>query len=128
MSKSKWETGQTFTAVKVEIDPTMKVVKVDKEKLKVLGVSRHYICLGDEYFTTLAISKTFEFSHDKPEKVRIVEYTSDFDIKYFGKFRITLYSQMSEKRIENKINREFNNWLNEKMAAYGNAKKINIKL
>jgi len=128
VSELKWKTGQSFTAVKVEIDPTMKVIKVEKEELKVLGVSRHYICLGDDYFTTLAISKTFEFAHDKPEKVRIVESTSDFDVKYFGKFRITLYSQMSEKRIENKINREFNNWLNEKMAAYGNAKKINIKL
>lgn len=128
MSELKWKTGQEFTAVKVEIDPTMKVVKVEKEKLKVLGVSRHYICLGDEYFTTLAISKTFEFAHDKPEKVRIVESTSDFDIKYFGKFRITLYSQMSEKRIENKINREFNKCLSEKVAAYGSAKKIQIKL
>lgn len=128
MSDSNYKVGQKFTAVKVEIDQSMNKVKVEKLELSVIGVSCHFICLDDEYFTTLSLSKTFDFAHDKPESVAISESKSDFDIKYFGKFRIRLYSQMSEKRIENKINREFNKWLSEKMAAYGSAKKIEIKI
>lgn len=128
MNECKWEAGQVFTAVKVEIDRSMKNFKVKKERLKVIGVSRHYICLEDDYFTKLAISKTFEFANDKPEKVRICEHKGDLDIRLFGKFSITLYSQMSEKRIENKINREFTKWLNEKISAYGSVGSLNIKI
>lgn len=120
--------GQKFLYVKIEIDAAMNVTKTTKESLNVIGVSEYFACVDDDLFSTLAISKAFEFSHSKPEIVNISEKKSDFDIKYFGKFNIYVYSQMSEKAIENKINREFNKWLNDKMGVYGAAKNVKIKI
>ena len=49
-------------------------------------------------------------------------------IDLFGKFRIRLYSTSSLKVMENKINREFNNWLDEKIGIYGCASRVHIAL
>ena len=120
--------GDKFTRVKVEIDALMNVVDVKKERLTVLGVSKYFAVLNDDCFEKLSLNETFSRCYSKPEKVSIHESKSDFDIKYFGKFRISIYSQMSDKRIENKINREFKKWIDKKLGAYGYARTINIKI
>jgi len=58
----------------------------------------------------------------------ISEETTKTMIEIFGKFRISVYSQMSKKRVESKMNREFHKWLTKRLGVYGAARKINIKL
>lgn len=123
----KIKTGDKVIKVKVALDELMRAT-VKIEYLKVLGVSDHFAVLNDCMFETLALSKTFEFCHAKPEQVIILESKSDLDIKLFGKFKISIASRMSLKRIENKLNKEFNKWINEKLQSYGQVKDIKIVL
>jgi len=124
----KYKIGNTFTHVKVQIDEDMQITKTSSDRLKVIGVSEHFVCLNNNYFDKLTTSNTFRFCYSKPEEVSIGEHSSDFDVKLFGKFTVSIYSQMSIKRIENKINREFNKWLTEKVGIYATAKNIKIEL
>ncbi len=128
MIANKIKVGDSVTRVEVCIDEFMNVSKITNEKLCVIGVSKHFAVLNDELFEMLSLSKTFKFCHTKPEGVVITESKSSFDIKYFGKFRIKICSRMTDKRIENKINKEFKLWLDNKVGCYGSAKEINIDL
>lgn len=127
MSK-KIKIGDKFTHVRVKIDSLMNKIEVRQERLNVIGVSYCLVCLDDPTFSTLAIDKTFKFCHAEPEKVGISESSNRLDIDLFGKFNISFYSQMSDKKIESKLNREFKKWLDEKLGSYGMAKTIEIKL
>jgi len=125
---NKYKIGDSFTSVRIELDADMGVTCQTIEHHKILGISEHLLCLDNSIFETLAIDKTYKLCHRQPDVVNIGESKSDFDIKYFGKFKISIASQMSLKHIENKINREFKKWLNEKIGVYGAAKDITIKL
>ena len=120
--------GESIRKIEVVIDTSMTVTKIKIEKLTIIGVSDSFAVLDDSCFEKLAMSKTFAFCHAKPEEVLITESKSDFDITYFGKFRLSIASQMTEKRIENKLNRKFNEWISEKLGIYGAAKNIPINL
>ena len=117
-----------FTYIKVELDAFMGVKKIEQKEMKIIGISEYLICLDGSLFPTLAISKTFRDTHGIPEKVSICEHRSKTMADICGKFNVSIYSQMSIKHIENKINREFKNWLDEKMGMYGLARDIKIKL
>lgn len=121
--------GDKLTKVEIKIDAAINVTNSKVEDFNVIGVSKHFAVMDNDLFDKLAMSKTFEFGYSKPDKVSISEYTSDFDIKYFGKFSISgWFTSKSKKVIENKVNREFNKWLENKMSSYGAAKKVEIKL
>jgi hypothetical protein len=62
------------------------------------------------------------------EQVRIGEEKSKISIELFGKFRIRVYSTSSLKVIENRINREFKKWINDKIGVDGIGRDIVIKL
>lgn len=113
-------------SVSLNIDMSTKEIKIKSSK--VLGISKHFYCLDDDYFSKLARTKTFEFGYAKLNKVSISEEKSDTMVKYFGRFKISIYSTSSLKVIENKINREFKKWLDKKISVYGVARNINIKL
>jgi len=120
--------GSKLNMVHVALNADMSIMKIEIESRKVIGVSDVYYCLDDDYFTTLARTKAFEFCHSKLEKVRIGEEKSKVMVDLFGKFRIRIHSTSSLKVIENKINREFKKWINEKIGVYGVGRDIVIKL
>lgn len=120
--------GSKLTMVHVALNTDMSIMKVEIEDRKVIGVSDVYYCLDDDYFTTLARTKTFEFCHAKMEQVRIGEEKSKISIELFGKFKIRVYSTSTLKVIESRINREFKKWINEKIGVYGIGKDVVIKL
>lgn len=120
--------GDKFTYVRVRIESWHGKIHVEKEILNCIGVSDCMACLDDNTFSTLALNKTFAFCHNKPEEVKISESIRQVDIDLFGRFNITIYSLMSDKIIENKLNREFKKWLDKKLGAYGCAEMVKIKL
>lgn len=120
--------GDSVLRVKVVIDVNMSVCKVNEENLTVIGVSDHFYCLNDDLFEKVARTKTFEFGYGMLDKVIIMENKSKLDVDLFGKFNIKVISTSSKKVTENRINKEFNKWLTEKIGAYGLAKTVTIKL
>ena len=121
--------GETVKYIKVELDALMSAKKSTVEGMKVIGLSKYFICLDGDLFPKLATSKTFDVGYSALDVVSICEKTSDFDIKYFGKFNINLYTtESSIVKIERRINKEFKAWVNEKLSAYGIARDFNIKL
>lgn len=128
MSNFKIKIGDKFTYIRVKIESFQGKMHVEKKILNCIGVSDCMACMDDSTFTTLALNKTFAFCHNKPDEVRISESTKRIDIDLFGRFSITIYSLMSDKRIENKLNREFKKWLDKKLGAYGYANTVEIKL
>ena len=124
-----FDSTKPFTHVSVYLDVMMDVKECKVTQVEVLADNNNYIVLNDHYFTKLQkkADKSFNINH-VPELVSIGEESSETMIKYFGKFRINLYSQLSIKRMESKINREFKKWLDKKTAVYGMAREINISL
>lgn len=125
---SELKVGSKVTSVSVSLNEDMSTKEVKIEINKVLGVSNNFYCLDDDYFTKISRTKTFSVGYSRLEKVRIGEESSKTMISIFGKFRMSIDSTSSIKVIENKINREFNKWVNEKIGVYGRAKDIVIKL
>ena len=125
---SELKIGSKVNVVSVSLNQNMSIKEAKIERFAVLGISEHYYCLDDPYFTTIARTKTFEFSHPKLNKVSVGEEKSKTMIDIFGKFRIRTLSTSSLKVIENRINKEFNNWLDEKIGIYGCARRTHIKL
>ena len=120
--------GSKVTSVSVSLNEDMSTKEIKIEINKVLGVSDNFYCLDDNYFTKISRTKTFSVGYSALEKVRIGEESSKTMIGIFGKFRMSIDSTSSIKVIENKINREFNKWVSEKVGVYGMAKDVLIKL
>jgi len=120
--------GSKVKSVSIRLNLDMTAKEVTKEELNVIGISDRFIVLDNDLFDKLANDHAFKECYPRIEKVSISESRTDFDIKYFGKFRLSIYSSSSYKVIENRINREFNNWLDEKMGIYGCARRVHIKL
>lgn len=125
---SELKVGSKLNMVHVALNADMSIMKMEIESRKVIGVSEVYYCLDDDYFTTIARTKAFEFCHAKMEQVRIDEEKSKISIELFGKFKIRVYSTSSLKVIENRINREFKKWINDKIGVYGIGRDVVIKL
>lgn len=120
--------GSKIKSVSITLNVDMTTKDITKESLSVIGISDRFIVLDNQLFDKLANDNTFKECYPRFNKVSITESRTDFDIKYFGKFRISIYSTGSYKVIENKINREFNNWLDDKIGIYGCARRIHISL
>lgn len=120
--------GDKVTHFDIKIDALMNVDKVVKTTHKVIGISDTFIQLDGQLFPKLANDKSWHGSYDMLENVRISEKLTTFDIKHFGKFRVSMFSAEDDRRIETCINKEFNSWLVVKIGTYGKASKINIKL
>lgn len=125
---TNYKIDDKFTYFKVSLDAFMGVKKIEHKEMKVIGISEYFVCLNGSLFPTLAVNKTFKRTHSEPEKVLISEERDGTMADLLGKFNISIYSQMSVKRIENKINREFKKWLDDKMGMYGCARDVVIKL
>lgn len=119
--------GEEIKRISVEINKDM-TFKVTQNVYKIIGVNNDYICYADHHFSHVFVGKGKSYISNRMNDVSIVENTSSTMIKYFGLFQCYITSQMSDKAIENKLSREFNKWINEKIGKYGAAKNVEIKL
>jgi hypothetical protein len=121
------QVGDKVTYVKVELFSDFSVKEVEVEEMECIGVNEHLACLNGELFPKIALDNTYTI-HAKLNKVSVNEENSKTMIDIFGKFSIRIYSKMTIKRIENKINAEFNNWLESKVSAYCKPQEVKINL
>lgn len=100
------------------------------EDVDILAQNDKYIVLNDYSFTKLEVKIEKHNSWSVLEKVAISDYTNDsFWQKYYGDFWIRLYTQTdSLKIIENRINKEFNKFIQDKVSRYMVATDIRITL
>lgn len=128
IKKDKLKIGDKITHVKVSLNSNFEESDIRIENHKIIGMSESFTQLDGDLFPKLSNSKTWDFCYSRIDKVSISENKRNFDIKMFGKFSISIYSKMTLKRIENKINKEFNKWLNDKLMCYGSVSKVKISL
>ena len=132
MGVKKYKTatvGDEVNSVSIELDVDLNTQRSKIESNKVIGVSDSFICLGNRHFDKLAVSKTFEFGYSLLDEISIRENTTAFDIEYFGKFKINLYTLEKDiKKIERLINRKFKAWIDKKIGAYGRAAEFKIEI
>lgn len=100
------------------------------EDMVILGENEMYIVFNDSYFTKIEKENSKYNSYGVLNKVSISDYTNDtFWQKYYGDFSITMYTDtISLKVIENRINKEFNKFIQDKVGRYMMAKDIKISL
>lgn len=120
--------GDKVKHIEVRLNSLMEIDDIREEDFSVIGVSSEFIQLDGKLFPKLSKNKTWDFCHSRLNEVFISESKSDLDISLFGAFRISIYSSMTMKKIENKMNREFKKWLDEKIGKYGAAREVKITL
>lgn len=100
------------------------------EDMVILGENEKYIVFNDSYFTKIEKESSKYNSYSVINKVCISDYTNDtFWQKYYGDFSITMYTDtISLKVIENRINKEFNKFIQDKVGRYMMASDIKISL
>jgi hypothetical protein len=100
------------------------------EDVEILGENEKYIVFNDSYFTKIEKVTSKHCRYNYLNKVHINDHTNDtFWQKYYGDFSITVYTDIeSLKVIENRINKEFNKFIKEKVGRYMMASDIKIKL
>lgn len=119
---------QTVLKVSVRLNADMTVKESKCEIANVLKTNEKRMVLDDESFTVLNLKKEKYTAHGNLDHVVVREETSMTMIDIFGKFSISVYSTASVKVTENRVNKAFNKWLSDKLAVYGQASKVNIKL
>lgn len=118
-----------ITEVKVKLNEVKGVVDKSVTEHNIIAENDNFYVLDDDWFTKLEKRNDKYKTYHTPEVVSVREETSSKTmIDLFGRFSITLYSTKSLKVIENKINREFNKWLKEKVGIYGTPEEVKIKL
>lgn len=100
------------------------------EDIEILGENDKFIVFNDSYFTKIEKESSKYNSYSVLNKVHISDYTNDsFWQKYYGDFSITMYTDtVSLKVIENRINKEFNKFIQDKVGRYMMAMDIKISL
>lgn len=100
------------------------------EDMVILGENEKYIVFNDPYFTKIEKNDSKHNCGSVLSKVCISDYTNDtFWQKYYGDFSITMYTDtISLKVIENRINKEFNKFIQDKVGRYVMARNIKISL
>ncbi len=114
--------------VKVSLNPDFTVKESTCEEIKVLKMNGTCAVLDNETFTTLNLKAKKYTVNGNLDDICIKEYNEKVMIDIFGKFCIRMYSSKSLKVTENRINKAFNKWINEKLSVYGQGKAVNIKL
>lgn len=115
--------------IEVTLEDVNSIPKVRVEEVKVIGSNKNYFVVDDHFFSKYCHKKEKYAGYSTLNEVNISDYTRDSSMKrIMGQFRIYLISDMSLKRIENKINREFNKYIQDKVGEYGAATSIKISL
>lgn len=120
--------NKTVLYVSVSLNPNMTTKEAKCEVVPVLKTNEKRMVLDDHYFTVLNLKKEKYTAHSNLNDIKICEEKCSTMIDIFGKFSIRVYSTASKKVTENRVNKAFNSWIQEKLSAYGQANKVNIKL
>lgn len=119
---------KTVLNVSIELNADMTVKSSKCETVEVLKENDKRMVLDDDFFTVINLKKDKYTSRANLDHVVVGEQKEKVMIDIFGKFNIRVYSTASVKVTENRVNKAFNNWISEKLATYGQHKKVNIKL
>ena len=120
MMKSK---NQTINYLRIAIGEDLIARVTDDKIIKVLGENKDRIVLDDEYFTALDKEKVRRCGYQRNPyigELRISDYTKDtFFRKHWGNFVIYIYHNSSSRKVlQNKINREFQKYIDSKIGRY----------
>lgn len=114
--------------VKVGLNRDFTVKEATCEEVEVLKMSDTCAVLDNETFTTLNLKTKKYTANGNLDHICISEYQEKVMEDIFGRFCVRMYSSKSLKVTENRINKAFNKWINEKLSLYGNCNAADIKL
>ena len=128
MDKVNKKIGDKITHYSVEFSKGMVVKSVEISEYTVIGSNEDKFVLDNASFTCIHHSKgKKEFYSTYLDKASIADYTrDDLMSKLLYHMRISVYSTMSKKRVENLISRELNKYIEGKIGEYGGWEDIKI--
>ena len=122
--------SKTLKHIRIEFSEGMEIKQIFIEEVEIAAENEKYLVLNDPYFTKLQKSKSKGYNIYTP--LDHVTFSDHFNDKTMSRilfsFCAELYTTASIKVAENKINRELNKYLKEKLSVYGSGKTVKVRL
>lgn len=123
------EVGKKLLDIEIKLESVNSEPEISIKDVTVLGVNHTYFVVDDLSFNKYRLEKDKHNFYSMINDVTISDYTNDKLMRrIMGQFRIHMVTDMTKKRAENKINREFNKLLNAKVSEYATSTNIKISL